>query len=273
MIPALLITFREVLEASLIVATILGILTKLGRRKDIKTVCLATSTAGIVSILFLCIGSLLGLKVQEFYSGAVEQLTEGSLMILSAIFVTWAVFFLHTYFTRHKVKLLQKVKATMGHQEQRTLFMLVFTAVFREGIEIVLFLSTIYFSANPREIVSGFLLGMTLAIVVAFGFFSATLRMPVYYAFRVTSLLLILFAAGLLVKGVHEFTEIGFLPEFSSITLSFIPRPATLSGDLLTAIFGISQKMNIIQLTLYGVYMTFMNYWVFVRKQTPLTQS
>ncbi|PIV71264.1 hypothetical protein COW57_00440, partial [Candidatus Roizmanbacteria bacterium CG17_big_fil_post_rev_8_21_14_2_50_39_7] len=49
----------------------------------------------------------------------------------------------------------QKVRKSIEEQEQRGLFVLVFTAVFREGFEIVLFLSTIYLSSNPQRIFIG----------------------------------------------------------------------------------------------------------------------
>lgn len=265
MLPALLITFREVIEATLIVATILGILVRLKQKKGIKTVWLATTLAAILSLVLLAVGSFAGLKVQEVYSGKVEEVIEGILMVTSAVFITWAVFFLHKYFAQHKVKLLQKVKQTVEQEEQKGLFILVFTSVFREGFEIVLFLSTIYFSTNPQEIFSGFAIGAVAALVISFGLFSATLRMPVYYAFRATSILLILFAAGLLARGVHEFAEAGFLPEIGEMTLDFIPAKATFVGDMLKAVFGITQKMDIIQLTLYASYVTFMSWWVFLR--------
>lgn len=265
MIPSFLITFREVIEASLIVATILGILVKLEQHKEIKTVWLATAAAAGVSVLLLGLGSLAGLKVHELFESH-EAYIEGSLMILSALFITWAVFFLHKYFGQYKAHLLQKIKATVEQEEQRGLFALVFTAVFREGFEIVLFLSTVYFSSNPQSILTGFTLGAGGGLFVAFGLFSATLRLPVFYAFRVTSILLILFAAGLLARGVHEFAEVGILPEIGKMTFAFIPAKATFTGDTLKAIFGITQKMDMIQLSLYASYVMFMSWRVFWRR-------
>src|SRR3989344_3077367 len=139
MLAALLITFREVIEATLIVATVLGILTKLRQTKSIKTVWLATLAATVVSILLLVGGSLLGLRIHQLYTGKTEELFEGIMMFTSAVFITWAVFWLHKYFARHKLALLQKVKSTIETEKQTGLFILVFTAVFREGFEIVLF--------------------------------------------------------------------------------------------------------------------------------------
>ncbi len=266
MLPAFLITFREVIEASLIVATILGILVKLGQTKSIKTVWLATGTATTLSFLLLGLGSLFGFEVQKIYSGKIEELIEGILMMLSAVFITWAVFFLHKYFSHYKVKLLQKVRKTIEEEEQKGLFLLVFTAVFREGFEIVLFLTTIYFSSNPQQIFAGFASGIIGGLLISLALFTATLRMPVYYAFRASSVLLILFAGGLLARGVHEFAEAGIIPELTKITLPLIPAGESYAAEMIKAVFGITHHMDIAQLTLYSGYVLFMYWYVFLRK-------
>lgn len=271
MLPAFLITFREVIEASLIVATILGILVKLGQTKSIKTVWLATGAAALLSIVLLGIGSLFGLEVQKIYSGRVEEFIEGVLMTLSAVFITWAVFFLHKYFSQYKVKLLQKVKATVEKEEQKGLFLLVFTAVFREGFEIVLFLTTIYFSANPSQIFAGFSSGLMGGLLVSVALFTATLRLPVYYAFRASSVLLILFAAGLLSRGIHEFAEAGIVPELTKVSLPLIPGGDSFMAEMIKAIFGITKSMDIAQITLYAGYVAFMYWYVFLRKTQKAT--
>jgi high-affinity iron transporter len=265
MLPSFLITFREVLEASLIVATILGIFVKLNQKKGVKTVWLATASATLLSIILLAFGSLFGLEVQKMYTGKVEQITEGLLMITSAVFITWAVFFLHKYFTNYKVKLLQKLKKTVEIQEQKGLFVLVFTAVFREGFEIVLFLTTIYFSSNPAQIFQGFGAGIAAGLIVSFALFSATLRLPIRYAFKTTSVLLILFAAGMLAKGVHEFAESGVVPEVMRLTFPFFPTNAFVA-DMVKSVFGITQHMDVVQIVLYAGYVIGMSWWVFFRK-------
>src|SRR3989344_3194859 len=266
MLPAFLITFREVIEASLIVATILGILVRLKQKKAIKSVWFATIAAAGVSVFFLVLGSLICVKVQEVYSGMTEGIIEGILMVISAVFITWAVFFLHNYFGRYKTHLLQKIKSSVEKEEQKGLFILTFVAVFREGFEIVLFLSMIYFSSDPRSILSGFALGTTGALLVSFGMFTAALKLPVFYAFRITSALLILFAGGLLARGIHEFVEIGVIPEIGKMTLFALPANATFAGEIFAAVFGITQKMDMIQLAIYGSYVAFMSWRVFLRK-------
>ena len=261
MLPALLITLRETIEASLIIATLLGILAKLGYTKGIKSVWSAALLAIMLSIILLYGGALFGLKVQEIYSGKTEQMIEGSLMMISAFFITWAIFVLHSYFSQYKVRLLKKVNETIDSHESRGLFILAFTAVFREGIEIVLFLTTIYFSSDPMNILSGFGIGLGSGIIIALLFFTATLRLPVYYAFRASSILLVLFTAGLLARGVHEFTEAGVISEFTRITLPFIPTHAPFLSDTIKSLFGITHSMNLLQILFYVGYIGCMYLW------------
>ncbi len=262
MLAALLISLREVIEATLIVATVVGILSKLKQTSLVKTVWVASFFAVIVSIGFLALGSFLGVKVQEFYTGEIEEVIEGSLMMLSAAFVTWAVFFLHTTFGHNKVKLIEKINTTVNTGEKNAIFILVFSAVLREGFEIVLFLSTLYLSVNPQEIFSGFLIGLFLGLVFCYLVFKTTLKLPIYYAFRATSILLVIFAAGLFARGVHEFTELGVLPELSAVTFAFIPEKTTTIGAFIKTIFGITQKMDYLQLAVYSGYIAFMAWWI-----------
>ena len=266
MIPSFLITLREVIEASLIVATILGILTKLNQQKGIRTVWIATSAAALASVLLLGLGSMFGIKIQEIYSGKTEEFIEGIFMVLSAVFITWAVFFLHKYFAQYKTHLLVKIRETVEYNEHKALFWLAFTAVFREGFEIVLFLSTIFFSSSPQAIFTGFSGGMIGGLLISFSLFKATLKLPIILAFRATSALLILFAAGLFARGIHEFAEAGVIPELTKITLQFIPAKATLAGDFIKAIFGLTRTMDIAQIAAYGSYITFMTWRIYLRK-------
>lgn len=266
MFPAFLITLREVIEISLIVATILGILVKYKQKKGVHTVWSATAFAIGTSILLLFLGSIFGLRMQEVYSGKIEEFIEGTLLITSSLFITWAVFFLHKHFAGHKVRLLQKIRKTIDQEEQKGLFGLVYFSVLREGFEIVLFLSTIYFSSNPQSIFVGFLGGSLVGIALSFLLFTATLKLPVFYAFRLTSVLLILFAGGMLARGIGELSEFGIIPEFAKFTFPLVPSATTFSGDIIQTVFGISKMMDVTQFSLYASYVLFMTWWVFLRK-------
>jgi len=267
MFPAFLITFREVIEASLVVATILGILTKLNRTKSAHSVWTGTITATLISFLLIGIGSFAGLKVQEWFEkGKVEQLFEGALLIISSVFITWAVFVLHRYFAQYKTHLLAKIKSVVEKEkEHRALFALAFTAVFREGIEIVLFLSSMYLADKPEHILIGFMGGVLGGIGISLALFTTTLKLPVYYAFRTTSILLVLFAAGMLSRGIHEFTEAGYIPEFYKLTSVLVPKSGSSVSEFINAVFGLRKTMDATELASYTAYILTMNWWLFIK--------
>jgi high-affinity Fe2+/Pb2+ permease len=109
-------------------------------------------------------------------------------------------------------------------------------------------------------------MGAVAALLVSLSFFSATLKLPVFRAFEVTTFLLILFAAGLAGRGVHEFAQAGWLPKLSHVTMPLIPPKNHLAGDLIKAMFGWSQSMDGIQLVVYATYIGFMRWYLFGRK-------
>jgi high-affinity iron transporter len=269
MIPAALITFREALEATLIVATIIGILMKINARGLIKSVFLGTFSAICSSILLLCLGSLLGLKVHELFKTNFEPLFEGTVMIISAFFITWAVFFLHKTFAHKKLTLISSVQKKISTRNSQTIFFLVFTAVVREGMEIVLFLSTLFFSGTPLQLAGGAIIGLCSAMCIAVIFIRTTIKLPIFYAFRLTSILLILFAAGMLSRGYGELVEAHILPTIPSIptlTMAFIPQEGILS-DLIKTILGLTHEMSVVAVTLWGSYIAIMYWIVFCKKQ------
>ena len=268
MLTALVITFREVVEATLIVATLLGLLKHLKLEKAIKVIWSATFFALVASVGLLTVFSFIGVKFQEIYTGETEELIEGILMIISAGFVTWAVFFLHTTFARYKTALLAKIRPAIEKGTYRNIFVLTFTAVFREGLEIVLFLSTIYLSSSPLEILQGFMAGSLIALALAFLLFTASFRLPLYYAFRFSSFLLVLFAAGLLAQGVHELMEIGVVPETKAFYVPLIPAKDTITGGIIQSLLGITQKMRALEVAMYLGYSSLM-YWYLHKPKTP----
>jgi high-affinity iron transporter len=258
MFPTFLITFREVIEASIIISLVIGILKKLEQYQNIRIVYKAATTAILLSLVLVVVGSLLGLKVHELYE-EYEPYIEGALMILSSIFITWAVFFLHNFSSLSQRKLTKKITSSLTNTDSRGLFLLIFSSVFREGFEIVLFLSTLYFTSSPQQVVGGFLLGITIGILVSLGIYRFTNKSDLIFATKTASIMLVLFSAGLLIRGIHEFSEVGLVPEIGTIALNFIPASTTLVGGVLKSLLGITQKINLIQIVCYVVYVVWLS--------------
>ena len=91
------------------------------------------------------------------------------------------------------------------------LFVLAFISVLREGIEAVLFMSGIYVSTGGLSLFGGFL-GIVAAVVLGILIFEYAVKVDINKFFKVTTVILILLAAGLFSQGLHELQEAKILP-------------------------------------------------------------
>lgn len=254
MAPSVLITFRETIEAALVVAMIAGIFVRMREFRSLRTVALGVICA-ILASLILGTGTLaVGTQFAHWYQGKNEALLEGVFALATAVLVTWAVFTLDKQFRRYKVHLIQQITAQIESHDTLGIFFIAFTSVFREAVEIILLLSTMVFTTKPIEIAQGFGVGFFVGVIFAVLILKATIKLPVRIVFRVTTYLLVFFAAGLLGKGVHELVEYGIMPELFKLKLFFIPPRETLIGSLAYALFGLRNTMDALQVIIYTLY-------------------
>src|SRR3970282_2474951 len=118
---------------------------------------------------------------------------------------------------RHKPRLMRpslehEVQAAVAAARDRGLAAVSFVAVFREGVETALFLSAAAFASDDGGTLPGAVLGLGLAVLIGYLIYATTARLNVRIFFNLTSVLLLVFAAGLFAPGVHEFQEAGVFP-------------------------------------------------------------
>lgn len=260
MFPSFIVTFREVLEAALVVAMISGIFVKLHEKQKLKFVWMGVATAVILSISLVFFGSYVGFIFQDFYTGRNEELIEGMLSIITACFITWAVLTLDHEFRSYKVRLIEKINLEIKSGQMVGIFALAFTSVFREGVEIILLLSSILLSTKPMDVVYGFGSGIFAGVIISVLLFTASIKLPIHKIFRITTVLLIFFSAGLLAKGIHEFTEFGLLPELMKLNIPFVPVRETMAGAFIYGLFGVRNVMDVLQIIAYALYTYVMIY-------------
>ena len=193
------------MEAALIIGIILAYLIKTKREKYNNIVYLGIVSAVIASI----IGAFLFNMLAGGFTGRAEEIFEGAAMIFAAFLITFMIIWMlnqkHIVVDLHK-----KVDKEIGEQHKAGLFFLVFTSVFREGIETVIFLGAASFVSVENNVL-GALLGIIAAIILGYAMFIWSKKINIKAFFNVTSVLLILFAAGLVAHGIHEFEEAGIL--------------------------------------------------------------
>ena len=206
MIESFIITFRETLEVSLIVGIILGYLVKTKQIKYNKIIYLGVASGIVASI----IGALLFNYLAGGFTGRTEEIFEGITMLVGALLLTTMILWMMKQ--KHIAKELEhKISLKIAETYKLGLFLLIFTAVLREGIETVIFLGAASFVSTNNS-VFGALAGIISAIFLGYAIFIGSMKINIKMFFNITSILLILFAAGLVAHGVHEFQEAGAIP-------------------------------------------------------------
>jgi high-affinity iron transporter len=206
-LPSSIITFRETLEAALIIGIVLAFLYKTQQTQYSKYAYWGVIAAVICSIAVA--GAWIFL-IGEF-EGVNEQLFEGTMMIVGAALISWMIFWMMQQ--RHITQDIEnEVKHSIEHHNAFAIGVLVFISVLREGVETVIFLGTLTLKDGVGVSMLGAAIGIVIAAIFGYALFRHFLKIKLKTVFNVTSILLILFAAGLVAHGVHEFEEAGVVP-------------------------------------------------------------
>lgn len=202
------ITFRETLEAALVVGIVLAYLEKTGAVKFNKNVYFGVGAGVFASIVFgLAFGNIYD-QLGDFFGKTLEA----ALLLIGATMLTWMILWmLKQRHVRGEIEHSVSTQIQSGHA--LGLSLLVFVSVFREGIETVVFLSSANVIGQGAVTLLGALSGIGAAILLAFVLFHTAVKVDLKFFFNVTSVLLVLFAAGLVSQAVHEFEEAGVLVE------------------------------------------------------------
>ncbi len=252
MVPSYLLSLREGLEAALIIGIVLGALRKFNRSALGSIVWGGVFSATIVSVVVAFMLYRLGAA----FEGKAEEIFEGFTMLLAAGVITWMIFWMHRQSHSIKSELEANVRRASTTSGKSALFTLAFLAVVREGIELALFLTAASYATDSQQTIGGALLGLGTAVLLGWSLFATTVRLDLRRFFQVTGVLLILFAAGLVAHGVHEFNEAGWIPAIIEHVWDINPvldENSTL-GQLLKALFGYNGNPSLTEVLAYLTY-------------------
>jgi len=256
MLSALLITFREGLEAALIIGIILAFLVSTGNRGRFKPVWIGTVLAVVVSLVA---GVVIYLSAGQL-EGRSEQIFEGIATLTAAGVLTWMIFWMRKQAINIKKHLQAQIQSILSRGSALGLLGLAFVAVVREGIETVLFLfAAVRVSESAVSSAVGGILGLSIAVAIGYSIYKGTSKLNLGTFFKVTGLLLILFAAGLLAHGIHEFQEAGIIPVVIERVwdINHLLPEASVIGRFLAAIFGYNANPSLLEVIAYAVFLGF----------------
>ena len=271
-VQALLITFREALEALLIIGVITSYLKRMDHSKYTKYVWLG---AGLAVLASVGVALLFQVVLTGFAAMGSEMYLKISIMFISAALLTHMVFWM----AEHSRDIKKNMEGKMEHyiSTGNIIGMVIhsFLVVLREGVETVFFFAAIT-GGNIGAAMQGWgaLTGIALAAIVSFLFFKGTMRVPLKTFFKVTGAFIILIAAGLLVQGIsmlqdlniigsvlpHVYDITWFLPEHPIDHQHFVRDRGVepvLSGDIgifLKALFGYSSMPSLEEVIAYIGY-------------------
>jgi high-affinity iron transporter len=258
MLAGFLLALREGIEAALIISIVLGMLKKMNRRDRAPVVWLGVAGAALLSV---ATAILLG-AIGAAFAGPAEKAFEGFTMLFAAAVLTWMIFWMQKQGRQIQRGLESDVREALSGGQTAALFSIAFLAVLREGIELALFLTAVNFSSpgvGGEAPILGWLggvLGLLAAILIGWLMYESAIKLNLRRFFQFTSIVLILFAAGLVGYAVHEFNELGWIPSVVEHVYDINPiiPEATTAGQFLKALFGYNGNPSLTEMLAYIGY-------------------
>jgi high-affinity iron transporter len=250
MLSALLIVFREVIEAGLIVGIVLAA-TKGVPKRD-----LAVSTGVGGGVLGACLVAAFAGGLASLFQGSGQELFNASILMLAVMMLTWH----NVWMASHGREMARELKAA-GHEVvtgKRTLAALgvvVGVAVLREGSEVVLFLYGIAAQGGVTNagLLAGGALGLAGGAAVSALMYLGLLTIPAGRLFQVTSGLITLLAAGMAAQAVLFLQNGGYIDAWTGTIwdTSWLLREDSIPGRLLHTLVGYVQAPDGAQIAAY----------------------
>jgi high-affinity iron transporter len=259
------LALREGLEAVLVVVIILLYLRKTNQKIYYKYVYLGIILATAASIVFAMIFSI----VFGGFTGILEQIFEGTTFIVSGIFILSLVLWVSKEGPKMRENIEGKVEDSIKAQKVFSISITAFIIIIREGIELVLITTgaASIGSLNQINIILGSIIGLAISILIGLLIFYGIKSINLRIFFKITNVMLILFAAGLITYGIHEFIEAGIinpiigevwnikhiLPESFPDGNPATPEFLEIIGALLKALFGYNANPALLEVIIYPV--------------------
>ena len=257
MLATAIIVFREVLEAALVIAIVLGTSRGVAGRGwwILGGILLGTLGAAVVAVFAGAIA--------EAFSGTGQALLNAMILLIAVVMLAWH----NIWMSSHGRRLAGEIKAVgtavqTGTKTLAALLIVCFAAVMREGSEVVLFLWAIAASGGQEFGMSiGGFSGLAAGILVGGLLYRSLLFIPIRYFFTVTGWLILLLTAGLAAQAAGFLNQAGLLPALGNglWNTSDILSQNSILGQLLHILVGYIARPSGIELVFYtGTLLTIM---------------
>lgn len=249
MLASFLILLREGLEIVFVVAIVMSVINRLKRDELRIYVWMGIFLAIVCSALA---GAMLQIFAHRL-AGEQKLIFQGILMIVASMLLTYVMIWFNLQATLLKNKFEKRtIQAIAGNQSWR-IFALVFLAVLREGVEIVIFSCAVFVRQDKIEFAMGAVLGLLCSLIIGNLIYRSSLKIPFKLFFRITSIILILVAAGLLLQGIGQLQMSHLLPKMGNFKI--LLNDQTGLGLVLHILFGYDNNPTFLMLISYFGYL------------------
>ncbi|MFA6532979.1 MAG: FTR1 family protein [Patescibacteria group bacterium] len=202
MLATALVSFREFLEAFLIIGVFLGISKKLKLKREFE-IYLSAGIGIFLSLLLATLTYYFSAYTQVVFNDKNRELLESFLLIFSGLFITYTTISLHNLL--HKIQVKTAAKAHQKLQSNLfdiSLFFTIMFLVMREGFEIALFTASTsllsVFIQNFIGLIIGFIFASTFGILMFFTY----LKFPIKKILKITEYIILLLGASMVGNGI-----------------------------------------------------------------------
>jgi high-affinity iron transporter len=250
MLSSLLIVFREVIEAGLIVGIVLAATQGVLHRS------LWVAAGVVAGIAGACLVAAFAGELSNMFEGSGQELFNASILIVAVFMLTW-----HNVWMAGHGKQMARDMRDLGAEVrtgQRTLTamaVVVGVAVLREGSEVVLFLYGIAAQGGTTTVsmLTGGALGLLAGGVVSALMYFGLLTIPAHRLFAVTGWLITLLAAGMASQAALFLQNAGYLQFLMTPVwdTSWLISDDSISGRLLHTLVGYTDQPDGLQIIVY----------------------
>ena len=254
MLTTFVIGLREGLEAALIVGIIAAFLIQRGQRQALRPMWL-----GVAGAVALSGGAAIALHAaNRALTLQARETMEGVLALVAVAGITYMIIWMHRHSAQLKARLENQAASALTTGSVAAMAGMAFVAVLREGLETAIFLLATFENVNsPLAAASGAILGILTAVVLGYAIYRGGVRINLRRFFRITGVVLVVVAAGLLSAAVHEFAEAGIITflQRPALDLSWLIAPGTVWSSLFTALFGFQPVPTVAEVVAWAVFL------------------
>jgi high-affinity iron transporter len=250
-LPSLLIVFREVFEAGLVIGIVMAVTSSVPGRG------LWVAGGVAAGVLGACIVALFTGGLSELFGGSGQELFNAGILGFAVLMLGWH----NIWMARHGREIASEMRAAgeavaTGAKSLAALAVVVMIAVLREGSEVVLFLYGVAAAQGGGDLgmVAGGAAGLVLGALVCLLTYLGLITIPARYLFAVTSTLIALLAAGMAAQAIAFLQQANILTAFDETVwnTSWILSDSSLLGRALHTLIGYVDQPTAMQLIAYA---------------------